>query len=219
MEKNHQEILPSQTNTREKDGWGIENLPYPQGLGYINTRWDLCTGCGACEIACSMFHYGVINRELSRIRIYRYILPVPKSVQTVCSQCSEQERECEKACPIDPPVIHYDTERQHMVVDIDRCLGSKCGKCRKACPAQVPRFYPPEHDYSLVCDLCEKDGKRQPQCVEICPNQALEFLSPMFPQHLERIHPDQKAAALRKRLYPLAEDEIIQLPEKIWGGP
>ena len=221
MNDKEQQKSPQEANSsapQERQGWGVENLPYPTGAAYISTRWDLCTGCGACEIACSMFHYGVINRELSRIRIYRYILPVPKSVQTVCSQCSEKERECEKACPMDPPVIHYDEKVQHMVVDRDRCLGSSCAKCRKACPAQVPRFYPPDHDYTLVCDLCEKDGKRQPQCVEICPNQALEFFSPQFPQHLERIHPDEKAQCLAKRLYLLPEDRVIRLPEEIWGG-
>lgn len=202
----------------EKNGWGIEKIPYPQGVAYISARWDLCVGCGACEVACSMFHYGVVNRELSRIRIYRYLVPLPKSVQNVCSQCPEKERECQKACPEDPPVIHYDPERFHMVVDEDRCLGSGCSQCRDACPADVPRFYPPEQDVSMVCDLCEKDGRRRPQCVEICPTQALEFVSPKIPHHLERIHPDVKAASLAHRLYPLPKDRVIRMPEEIWGG-
>ncbi|MEW6671917.1 MAG: 4Fe-4S dicluster domain-containing protein [Thermodesulfobacteriota bacterium] len=202
----------------EKNGWGIEKIPYPKGVAYISARWDVCVGCGACEMACSMFHYGTVNRELSRIRIYRYLLPLPKSVQNVCSQCPEKERECQKACPEDPPVIHYDPERQHMVVDEDRCLGSGCGQCRDACPAQVPRFYPPEQDVSMVCDLCEKDGRRRPQCVEICPTQALEFISPKIPHHLERIHPDEKAASLANRLYPLPKGRVIRMPEEIWGG-
>lgn len=206
-----------QTN-EEKQGWGLEKIPYPKRVGYISARWDLCVGCGACEMACSMFHFGVINRELSRIRIYRYLLPLPKSVQNVCSQCPENERECEKACPEDPPVIHYDKELFHMVVDADRCLGSGCGQCRDACPAEVPRFYPPDEDVSMVCDLCEKDGQRRPQCVEICPTQALEFVTPKIPHHLERIHPDEKAASLANRLYPLPKDRVIRMPEEIWGG-
>lgn len=207
-----------QQPTEEKSGWGIEKIPYPKGVAYISARWDLCVGCGACEAACSMFHYGVINRELSRIRIYRYLLPLPKSLQNVCLQCPEKERECQKACPEDPPVIHYDPERFHMVVDEDRCLGSSCGQCRDACPAEVPRFYPSEQDVSMVCDLCEKDGQRRPQCVEICPTQALEFISPKIPHHLERIHPDMKASSLAKRLYPLPKDRVIRMPEEIWGG-
>jgi Fe-S-cluster-containing hydrogenase component 2 len=202
---------------KDKAGWGVENMPPPKKIGIIQARWDLCVGCGACEIACSYFHAGVLNRELSRIRIYRYHLPVPKSVQNVCSQCSEKERECQKACPVDPPVIHYDKSKLHMVVDVDRCLGSSCGQCASACPAAVPRFYPPTHDYSMVCDLCEREGVRKPQCVEICPTYALEFMEPQIPQHLQRIHPDEKAACLAKRLYPLPEDKVQRSPEEIWG--
>jgi Fe-S-cluster-containing hydrogenase component 2 len=200
----------------EKKGWGIENLPYPTGVALIQTRWDLCTGCGTCEMACSMKHFGVIHRELSRIRIYRYLLPVPKSVQNVCCQCSEKERECQNACPQDPPVIHYDKEKLHMVVDEERCLGSACAQCQEACPAHVPIFHAPEADYPLVCDLCETNGERKPQCVEVCPNFALEYMAPQFPQHLERIHPDQKAEYLSKRLYPLSKDRLQIPPEELF---
>jgi carbon-monoxide dehydrogenase iron sulfur subunit len=200
-----------------KEGWGIENLPLPQGLAYIQTRWDLCIGCELCEIACSMYHYGVINRELSSIRIYRYQTPLPKSVQNVCSQCSKEERECEKACPLTPPAIYYDEKSYRMEVDKDRCLGHKCARCRKACPADVPRFYPPDQDYPLICDLCSKSGVRKPQCVEVCPTNALEFLPPLFPQHLDRIHPDEKAECLSRRLHPLPKNKIQSSPEEIWG--
>jgi Fe-S-cluster-containing hydrogenase component 2 len=201
----------------EDAGWGIEQYPYPEGFAYISARWDICIGCGACEMACAMAHYGVINREMSRIRIFRYLLPLPKSVQNVCAQCREEERECQKACPLDPPVISFDTEKLHMVVDSKRCLGHKCGQCRKACPADVPRFYPEFLDYALVCDLCEENGRRRPQCVDICPTQALMYISPKFPQHLERVHPDQKAEMLSKRLHPLAKDRFMRLPHEIWG--
>ncbi|MFC2059635.1 hypothetical protein ACFLTZ_00890 [Chloroflexota bacterium] len=199
-----------------KGGWGIENLPLPKGLAYIQARWDLCIGCGICEIACSMQHYGVMDREVSRIRIYRYMLPVPKSVQNVCVQCAEEERECQKACPQSPPAIYYDCEAYHMKVEPERCLGSDCGMCRDACTARVPRFYPPQYDYPLVCDLCAADGERRPLCVEVCPSYALEYLVPPFPQHLERIHPDEKAECLSKRLYPLTRDKIQRDPDEIW---
>jgi Fe-S-cluster-containing hydrogenase component 2 len=199
-----------------KLGWGTENMPYPKGVALIEARWDRCTGCGACEMACSMRHFGVISRELSRIRIYRYLLPIPKSVQNICSQCSEKERECQKACPVDPPVIYYDKEKFHMVVDEDRCLGSSCAQCREACPAKVPTFYPPEADYSMVCDLCGTGGERRPQCVEVCPNFALEYMAPQFPQHLQRIHPDQKAEYLAKHLYPLPKNRVQIPPEELF---
>jgi carbon-monoxide dehydrogenase iron sulfur subunit len=205
------------TITSKKAGWGIENLPYPKGVALIMARWDLCISCGVCEMACSMSHYGVINRELSRIRIFRYLLPVPKSVQNVCCQCAEQERECQKACPLDPPAIYYEGNEYHMNVNNDTCLGSSCAQCQKACPAHVPIYYPPEHDYPLVCDLCYRNGVRTPQCVEVCPSYALEFMEPTFPQHLQRIHPDEKAECIAKRLYPLPKDKIQKSPEEIWG--
>lgn len=208
---------PTRFSNRGDSQWGIENLPDPQGVAYISTRWDLCIGCGGCEIACSMFHFGTINRRLSRIRILRYMLPLPKSVQAVCCQCPEKERECEKACPNDPPVIYYDEELQHMVVDEERCLGESCALCRDACPAAIPGFYPEEQDGAMVCDLCESNGQRRPQCVEICPTQALEFIAPKFPRHLERIHPDEKAEGMAKRLYPLPPDRVMPLPEEVWG--
>ncbi len=200
----------------EKKGWGVENIPNPTGTALVEARWDLCVGCGACELACSMFHYGVMDRNLSRVRIFRYILPLPKSVQNICAQCSAEERECQKACPVDPPVIHYNEKEQHMEVDVDRCLGVSCSACQVACPAKVPHFAPPEHDHPMVCDLCFKDGKRQPQCVEICPAYALEFMAPQFPQHLQRIHPDDKAESLSKRFYPLAKDQLQRPPEEVW---
>ncbi len=202
-----------------KPGWGVERIKFPEGVAYIQARWDLCIGCGMCEIACSMHHYGVMNRELSRIRIFRYLTPVPKSVQNVCTQCSEQERECQKACPNDPPVIHYDSEKFHMTVDAERCLGSGCALCRDACPAKIPRFYAPEHDHAFVCDLCEKNGERRPQCVEVCPSYALEYMPPpfpTFPRHLERVHPDQKAELISKRLYPLDKNKAMITPAEIW---
>ena len=201
----------------QKTGWGVEELPFPEGVAYIQPRWDLCTGCGACEMACTIFHYGVLNRELSRIRIYRYLTPLPKSVQNVCAQCSAPERECEKACPLDPPAIYYDKQYYHMAVNAVECLGHDCGMCSDACPAKVPHFYPPAHDYPLTCDLCETDGERRPQCVEICPTSALEFMKPAFPQHLERIHPDVKAEWLSRRLHPLTGHTILRSPEEIWG--
>ncbi len=209
-----------QTNSNdlrtEERGWGIEDIPFPKGIALIECRWDLCIGCGLCEIACSLKHFGVINRELSRIRIFRYLLPVPKSVQNLCCQCSEEERECQKACPLDPPVIYYDKEKLHMSVDTERCVGSSCRQCQEACPAHVPSFFPPTADYPLLCDLCETEGNRKPQCVEVCPNYALEYMTPRFPQHLERVHPDQKAEYLSKRLYPLPKDKIQISPEELF---
>jgi Fe-S-cluster-containing hydrogenase component 2 len=198
----------------EKLGWGVENLPYPRGAAFIQSRDDLCVGCGICEMACSIYHFGMINRELSRIRILKYLTPLSKAIQSICVQCGDQrERECEKTCPLDPPAIYLDKQTLSMKVDAERCLGHNCGKCREACTAEIPRFYPPQHDYALVCDLCEKNGERKPQCVEVCPTYALEYMPERgrfeaSQAHWWRIHPDEKADLISKRLHPLKKDTV-----------
>jgi Fe-S-cluster-containing hydrogenase component 2 len=202
------------TENKGKTGWGIDNIPYPEGPAQVYTRDLQCVGCGICELACAFRHHGTLNRELSRIRIHKRMTPVSKSLQTVCAQCGPEERRCEKACPIDPPVIHFDYENQHMTVDADRCIGKACGRCAEACGGDAIHFYPPEHDYALVCDLCEEDGLRRPQCVEVCPRQALEYMPSrgypflMTTQHLWRISADEKVELIHKRTYPLEMDNL-----------
>jgi hypothetical protein len=53
--------------------------------------------------------------------------------------------------------------------------------------------------------------------VEICPAFALEYMEPQFPQHLQRIHPDEKADCLAERLSPLPRNEAQVSPEKLFG--
>jgi Fe-S-cluster-containing hydrogenase component 2 len=218
------ELRKAIQNTPAKEGWGVDNVPYPEGIAHIKARYDLCVGCGICEMECSMFHFGVINRKLSRIKIHKYLLPLPKSIQAVCAQCQpSQERKCEKACPINPPAIYFDEKTLHMNVDMYRCLGGKCGKCAEACGADVIHYYPPDHDYALVCDLCEKDGERKPRCVDACPANALEYMpafsvtSPAIktppyaigsPSYYLRIHPNENAELWSKRLRPLSKDKV-----------
>ncbi len=163
-------------------------------------------------MACSMKHFGVINTDLARIQVRKYLLPLPKAVQVTCVQCPEQERECEKACPVDPPAIYFDKNSLHMVVDGDRCMGEKCMICREACEAKVIKIHPSVSPTPFVCDLCdtENNGNTDPQCVSMCPYDALHFIRAAhhrYPfQDMERIHPDEKAEMIAKRMYPLPKD-------------
>jgi Fe-S-cluster-containing hydrogenase component 2 len=199
---------------REKTGWGIDNVSYPEGNALICTRDLLCVGCGICELACAFYHFGELNKELSSIKIQKRMTPISKSIQTVCAQCGPEERQCEKACPLDPPVIHFDSKNRHMTVDINRCLGRNCGRCAKACSGGAIHFYPPKHDHAIVCNLCEKEGVRLPQCVDVCPRQALEYNSARaYPflkdaSHLWRIGIDEKTELIHKRTYPLKWDSL-----------
>ena len=195
--------------------WGKENYPFPEGAAYIECNELKCTGCKICQMACSMYHFGVINKNLSRIQVRKYLLPLPKAVQVTCVQCPPQERECEKACPLDSPVIHMDKETLHMVIEVERCLGEKCLLCLKACSADAIRIYPSVSPAPFVCDLCdtENTGNRDPQCVNVCPYDALYFKSSEarfgYSIHdVMRKHADEKAELIAKRLYPLTKESM-----------
>jgi Fe-S-cluster-containing hydrogenase component 2 len=197
-------------------GWGHEHYPYPKGDAFIECDEMKCVGCGICQMACSMRHFGLINKELSRIQVRKYLLPLPKAVQVTCVQCPDEERECEKACPVNPPVVYFDKDLRHMVIDKERCLGEDCLQCREACSAKAIRIYPAVSPTPFVCDLCdvENKGHRDPQCVNVCPYGALYFLSsPEYRygysvQDITRLHADEKAELIAKRLYPLTKKSV-----------
>jgi Fe-S-cluster-containing dehydrogenase component len=206
----------SDTKVPEPQGWGKERHPSPGGAAFIECDEMKCVGCGICQMACSIRHHGVINKELARIQVRKYLLPLPKAVQVTCVLCPEAERECEKACVLSPPAIHYDKDLRHMVVDKKTCLGNDCLVCVDACSARAIRAYPNASSTPFVCDLCdvENNGKREPQCVSVCPYSALSFVSAQehrfdySVQDARRRHADEKAELISRRLYPLKKDSM-----------
>lgn len=192
--------------------WGREVYPPPEGAGFIDCDILKCCGCGLCAEACSMQHFGVINKDYARIYLRHFLLPLPKAIIVTCSQCQEEERPCEKACPVTPPAIYFDEKTLHMVILKDSCTG--CMECRRACGTEAIRFYPELSNIPLVCDLCDtaNTGERNPQCVKICPTSALYYHNRM-----ERIRPlrdthrksaDAKAEMVARRLYPLTRESL-----------
>jgi anaerobic carbon-monoxide dehydrogenase iron sulfur subunit len=201
----------------EKKGWGKENYPYPGGAAFIECDEMKCVGCGICQMACSMKHYGVINKELARIQVRKYLLPLPKAIPVTCVQCVvDAERQCQKACPLKPPAIYFDEKSQHMVIDEQRCLGNKCLRCMKACSAKAIRAYPSVTPKPFVCDLCDSqnNGDRKPECIDICPYGALRFVSSnnffygISSPDLFLIPADKKAELIARRLYPLTRESM-----------
>lgn len=192
--------------------WGREVYPPPNGVAFIDADVMKCVGCGLCAEACSMQHFGVINKDFARIYTRKFLLPLPKAIVVTCSQCQEEERPCEKDCPIEPPAIHFDNDTLHMVVDKDRCTG--CLACIDACGTEAVRYNPDISETPLVCDLCDTNntGERNPQCVKICPVTAL-----YFHDQNERGRPlrdsfrrssGEKAEMVARRLYPLTKDSL-----------
>ncbi|MFC1838627.1 4Fe-4S dicluster domain-containing protein [Thermodesulfobacteriota bacterium] len=196
--------------------WGREVYPTPTGSAFIDSDVMKCVGCGLCAEACSMRHYGVINKDFARIHVRKFLLPLPKAIIVTCSQCQDEERPCEEVCPLSPPAIYFDNETQHMVVNEDTCTA--CLLCKEACATEAIGFNPEASDKPLVCDLCDTDnsGKRDPQCVRICPATALYFHDqeergrPL--RDMSRRSSDEKADMVAKRLYPLTRESIAYPP-------
>ena len=206
----------SEVKRTQPSGWGQENYRYPAREAFIECDEMKCVGCEICQMACSMQHFGLLNKDLARIQVHKYLLHIPKAVQVVCSQCPEEERECQKACPVDPPAIYYADDLFHMVLDQERCLGQGCLQCFEACPSKAITNYPSFSETPFVCDLCdtENNGERIPQCVEVCPTGALYFKDLAvwgYPlRDIIRKHADEKAELIAKRLYPLSKESTWQ---------
>ena len=196
--------------------WGREVYPPPPGVGFIESNDMKCVGCGLCAEACSMQHFGVINKDFSRIYVRKFLLPMPKAIVVTCAQCQAEERPCEKACPVTPPAIYFDEKTLHMVINEDTCTG--CLLCQEACGTEAIHFNQDVSDIPFVCDLCDTQntGERDPQCVKICPTTALYFHNredrgrPL--RDTFRRSTDEKAEMIAKRLYPLTRDSIAYPP-------
>ncbi len=113
-----------------------------------------------CETACSFFHTGSTNRNMSRINIiqlYEKGIDAP----TVCLQC--KDRFCSD-CPENAIAIG---DLGQVIVSPTSC--SLCNKCVKNCPiGAIHKF----NEFIYVCDLCGGN----PRCVQACTEGAISFL-------------------------------------------
>ena len=138
-------------------------------LGTIEVRHELCHGCRACEIACSIRCEGSVMPSASRIRVYQ-VDPGPLDIPVLCRQCADYP--CVAACPPRVGALEVDRRTGAVLPDGEKCLGEKCGRCARACPQQSAVFFHPVTGKASVCDLCGG----QPACVGACPTGALSFI-------------------------------------------
>jgi len=144
----------------------------PESRFEIEVDAAKCTGCGSCELICSLYHDGVNSPSLSRIRVVRDALSGVDSIE-VCPQC--QGPECMQACPVKEAMIVDDKTGARVIVK-EECIG--CGNCFRACPFNLEGFiikHNPAENVYVKCDLCYK-RETGPACVEICPQSALRYI-------------------------------------------
>jgi len=127
----------------------------------IIPKFDLCTGCKICELACSFAKEGAYNPRFSRLRIVTrpdglFAEPI------VCIQCDNPA--CMRVCPVGAISRHPGTHA--LVLDLERCID--CGLCITYCHLGAVRKNPGA-DKPTKCDMCGGD----PQCVRYCPSGAL----------------------------------------------
>jgi Fe-S-cluster-containing hydrogenase component 2 len=196
-------------------GKEVYPLPGPKEPAFICVEESKCTGCALCTYACSMKHFGIINKDASNIQVRQPQIPIPKGIPVVCSQCQVDERECEKACPTDPKSITYDNKTMHMVINMETC--TSCLLCVEACNAGAVRFNAAVSDKPFVCDLCdtENTGNRDPECIMICPSSALSFRN-IGAHHWHRRSIMEKADMVAQRIYPVTKESLC-FPNRDWG--
>ncbi|MFA6443960.1 MAG: hypothetical protein WCV99_16610 [Sterolibacterium sp.] len=121
---------------------------------------DKCTGCRACEMACSAFHS---NPKFSSIN------PAKARIHVVSNELTDEY----------VPIFAGNHTRSgcdgRHVYTIDGKTYSECSFCRASCPTR-DNFIEPDSGLPLKCDMCESTPPlKQPWCVEVCGEDALVY--------------------------------------------
>jgi Fe-S-cluster-containing dehydrogenase component/DMSO reductase anchor subunit len=134
---------------------------------------NLCTGCGACAVACAVENelpWGTSWRWIETFNVDRIEgLPV-HHLSLACNHCADAP--CMNHCP----ALAYtkDLITGAVLLEQDHCIG--CKYCTWACPYDAPR-YEPDQGVVSKCTFCNQrqlDG-HSPACVSQCPTGALRF--------------------------------------------
>jgi Fe-S-cluster-containing hydrogenase component 2 len=117
-----------------------------QKSGVLEFYADLCVGCGACMLMCSLYHEGIVSPSLARIRMDRdplnaeYLRYVDPSYCTACD-------ECYYACPFEPKRVHR-YEKDKKAYKCDLCMGREEGPiCVEYCPVDALALIPAEEKW------------------------------------------------------------------------
>lgn len=138
-------------------------------------RYDRCTGCRSCELACAVAHsesktlFGAVSeakRPLKRIFVQQAGM---KKVPLNCRHCGDAP--CVDACIVG---AMYRTEEGVVTNEGGErpCIG--CWMCVMVCPYGVIRSELKEK-LAVKCDRSCLDAGGTPACVRACPTGALVY--------------------------------------------
>lgn len=133
----------------------------------MNTRTlifdaSLCTGCRACELACSFKCEGEFKPSVSRIQVVKNDengVDVPIG----CEHCDDGP--CAAVCPV--RALRRDETTGAIVHEPNMCI--RCRQCLTACPFAA-MHYDSTRRMLYKCDLCKGD----PECVKWCFTGAVK---------------------------------------------
>jgi carbon-monoxide dehydrogenase iron sulfur subunit len=125
-------------------------------------RAEFCTGCGICQLACSLVKEKEANPAKARIFIERVVMD-GLMIPHICLNCRKPS--CIEACR--RGAITKDKKTGWVTIDKEKC--NNCMLCVSACPFSAI-VVTPEREV-LLCDVCGGN----PKCVEMCPTGAIQF--------------------------------------------
>lgn len=133
----------------------------------LHIRYDLCTGCRACELACALKKEAAFWTETASIRV-REVGTGPLDIPVFCHQCSDHP--CVQACPAADKALWADEEGIVRVQEgfCFRSRGIDCQRCRRACPGNSIAYHPVSN-LPMFCDRCGGE----PECARVCASGAL----------------------------------------------
>ena len=142
-----------------------------------------CTGCQACQLACTLENDLAPDRSWRAINTFneRRYPDVPLfHLSLACNHCAEPA--CMTACPA--LAYSVDAGSGAVLIDPDACIG--CGYCAWACPYDAPRF---DADVGVMtkCTFCNHRlaAGLAPACAALCPTGALS-VSPLPEEELSQ---------------------------------
>ena len=145
---------------------------YATAQGVLVSNAARCTGCGRCEINCTLLNDGKAMPFISRVKMTRNLYLGNNHdgkggvyadfnyKPDTCHQCADPA--CLKACPVQ--AIYVDEKTGTRMIDESKCVG--CGACAAACPYGMPTV-DPEAKHSTKCVACG-------YCASMCPCGALK---------------------------------------------